>query len=223
MQKLTTKANRFDHLVNAVQEEGTTWVLLEMFKDDILRQALVERLLNSAEVQDSGQLYPRAFQFNLLSEFSQSNMVHVMPAIAIGATKKLLPKDAEQGASAQLKRMTEEATFERYALPNLVDGNKSEESYLQFTKTPVVQAIKTSMGTLGTQDQKLRLKLASLLAMYPHDWITQYIDKLGRATMRNAKDHAKALGPGLRPEFETPVERNRRYGPKEKFLSLWLE
>jgi hypothetical protein len=41
--------------------------------------------------------------------------------------------------------------------------------------------------------------------------------------MRNAKDHAKAVGPGLRPEVETPVERNRRYSLKEELLSLWLE
>jgi hypothetical protein len=39
--------------------------------------------------------------------------------------------------------------------------------------------------------------------------------------MINAKDHAKAVGPGLHPEVETPVERNRRYGPKKR--SLWLE
>jgi hypothetical protein len=103
MQKLTTKANRFDHLVNAVEEDGTALVLLEMFKGDISRQALVERLMNSVEVQDSGLLFPRAFQFDLLSESSQSNIVHVLTAIAIGAAKKLLPKDADQGASALLK------------------------------------------------------------------------------------------------------------------------
>jgi hypothetical protein len=145
----------------------------------------VKRLLNSAEVQETGLLFPRAFQFDLLSESSQSKMVHVMTAIAIGAAKKLLPKDAEQGASALLKRTTKNATFKRYALPNLANGKSGELPSLK-------------------------------------DWVTQYIDKLGRTTMRNAKNHAQAVGPGLRPEFETPVERNRRYGPKEEFLSLWL-
>jgi hypothetical protein len=129
---------------------------------------------NSVEVQDSGLLFPRAFQFDLLSESSQSNMVHVLTAIAIGAAKRLLPKDAEQGASALLKRMTENATFKRFALPNLA-GGKCEESYLQFIKNPVVQAIKTSLKKLGTTDKKLRLHLTSLLAMYPQDWVTRHI------------------------------------------------
>jgi hypothetical protein len=129
MHKLAAKANVYDqHLVNIVQEERTALVLLEMFKGDISRQALVERLLSSKEVQDSGLLFPRAFQFDLLSESSQSNIVHVMTAIAIGAAKKLLPNDAEEGASALLKRMTENTTFKRFALPNLSDGG-SEESY----------------------------------------------------------------------------------------------
>jgi hypothetical protein len=92
MQKLATKANRFDHLVNAIEEDGTALVLLEMFKGDISRQALVERLLNSTEVQESGLLFPRAFQFDLLSESSQSNMVHILTAIAIGAAKNFYPR-----------------------------------------------------------------------------------------------------------------------------------
>jgi hypothetical protein len=92
MQKLITKANRIDHLVKAVQEEGTTLVLLEMFKGEISRQAPVERLVNRTEVQESSLLFPRAFQFDLLSESSQSNMVHIMAAIAIGAAKKVYPR-----------------------------------------------------------------------------------------------------------------------------------
>jgi hypothetical protein len=118
--------------------------------------------------------------------------------------------------------MTENTTFKRFALPNLADG-KSEESYLQFTSNPVVQAIKTSLEQLGKKDQKLRLELTSLLAMYPQQWVTRYIDQLGRRTVRNATDHAKAVGPGLRPEVEMSVERNRRYGPKEVFLLQWLD
>jgi hypothetical protein len=41
--------------------------------------------------------------------------------------------------------------------------------------------------------------------------------------MRNAKDISSAVGPGLHPAFETPVERSQRYGSKEEFLSLWLQ
>jgi hypothetical protein len=142
--------------------------------------------------------------------------------IAIGAAKKLLPKDVEQGASALVKRMTDNPTFKRFALPNFA-GGKSEDSYLRFIKNPVVQAIKTSLEKLGTKDQKLRLNLTSLLTMYPQDWVTRHIGRLGRTTTRNAKDHAQAVGPGLRTEFETPVERNRRFGPKDEFLSQWLD
>jgi hypothetical protein len=83
--------------------------------------------------------------------------------------------------------------------------------------------MKTALETLGTKDQKHRLSLASLLSMYPQDWVTRYVDKLEKTTMRNAKDISSAVGPGLRPAFETPVERNRRYGLKEEFLSLWLQ
>jgi hypothetical protein len=58
--------------------------------------------------------------------------------------------------------------------------------------------------------------------MYPQDLVTRYVDKMGKTSMRNGKDLSIAVGPGLRPEFETPVVKNRRYGPKEGFLSLWL-
>jgi hypothetical protein len=92
MRKLVDKANRHDHLVNAVEEDGTALVLLEMFKGDISRQAFVKRLLSSKEVKESDLLFPRAFEFDCLSDSSQSNIVHVMTAIAIGAAKKLLPK-----------------------------------------------------------------------------------------------------------------------------------
>jgi hypothetical protein len=41
--------------------------------------------------------------------------------------------------------------------------------------------------------------------------------------MSDAKDHAKTVGAGLRPEFETPVTRNRRCGPQEDYLQEWLD
>jgi hypothetical protein len=79
-------------------------------------------------------------------------------------------------------------TFKRFALPNIAVDSSSEESYVQFTQNPVVLAIKTALETLGTKDQKHRFSLASLLSMYPQDWVTRYVDKLGKTTMRNAKD-----------------------------------
>jgi hypothetical protein len=73
------------------------------------------------------------------------------------------------------------------------------------------------------KDQKLLLSLASLLAMYPQDWVARHVGNPGKKTVRNAKDHAIAVGSGLRPGLETPVERNRRYGPRKEFLPLWLQ
>jgi hypothetical protein len=70
---------------------------------------------------------------------------------------------------------------------------------------------------------KFHLSLASRLPMHPQDWGTRYVGTLGKTSMRNAKDLTIAVGPGLRPEFETPVVKNRRYGPNEDFLSLWLQ
>jgi hypothetical protein len=56
------------------------------------------------EVMDSGQLFTRACEFDILLESSQSNRIHAITAIAIGVALKLLLTDAEQGvASALLK------------------------------------------------------------------------------------------------------------------------
>jgi hypothetical protein len=159
-----------------------------MFQGNMSRPALVARLLSSTEVKNCGHLFPRACDFDDLSEASQSNIVEVMTSIAIGVARKLLPMDAEQGAGALLKRMTDNTTFKRFALPNIAVDSSSEESYVQFTQNPVVLAIKTALETLGTKDQKHRFSLASLLSMYPQDWVTRYVDKLGKTTMRNAKD-----------------------------------
>jgi hypothetical protein len=35
----------------------------------------------------------------------------------------------------------------------------------------------------------------------------RYVGKLGKTTVTNAKDLSIAVDPGLRPAFETPVER----------------
>jgi hypothetical protein len=59
--------------------------------------------------------------------------------------------------------------------------------------------------------------------MYPLGWVTCYVGKLGKTTMRNAKDLSIAVGPGLRPVFETPVESNRGCDPEKEFLPLWLQ
>jgi hypothetical protein len=228
MQKLTRgykMANVYEDAVGVAQEKGNAVALLQLFKGDISRQALVERLLNSKEVQDSGRVFPRTFDFDSQCETGQSNAINVIVGVAIGAAKAILPGDADEGAKALLKRMTENKAFKRFALPNLDldDDGDSKESYLEFQKNPVVLAIKAALEKLGTSDQKLRVSLASLLAMYPQDWVTGFVDKLGRKTMSDAKDHAKAVGAGLRPEFETPVTRNRRCGPQEDYLQEWLD
>jgi hypothetical protein len=222
MQKLTTgykMANVYEDVVCVAQEEGNAVALLQLFKGDISRQALVERLLNSKEVKDSGQVFPRTFDFDSQCETGQSNAINVIVGVAIGAAKAILPGDADKGAKALLKRMTENTAFKRFALPNLnLDDGHSKESYLEFQRNPVVLAIKTALEKLGKSNQKLRVSLASRLVLYPQDWVTCFVDKLGKKTMSDAKDHAKAVGTGLRPEFETPVTRNRRCGPKEEYL-----
>jgi hypothetical protein len=130
LERLTRKANRETAVSDAAtQDQGIL--------GNMPRPAIVARLLSSAEVKKWGHLFPRAGDFDVLSESSQSNIVEVMTSIAIGVARKLLPMDAEQGAGALLKQMTDNTTFKRFALPNIAVDSSSGESYVQFTQNPV--------------------------------------------------------------------------------------
>jgi hypothetical protein len=123
--------------------------------------------------------------------------------------------DAEQSSKCSLlKRVTENATFKRFALPNL--GNSPfEESYLRFTQNPVVLAIKTALESL---ERKIRSFVFHRRCTWKIGyWVTRYVGKLRKTTMRNAQELSIALGPGHRLELETPVERNRPYGLRKSF------
>jgi hypothetical protein len=129
IERLTRKANRETAVSDAAaQDQGISLVLLQMFQGNMSRPALVARLLSSTEVKKCGHLFPRACDFDVLSESSQSNIVAVMTPIAIGVARKLLPMDAEQGAGFLLKRMTDNTTLKRFALPNIAVDSSSEES-----------------------------------------------------------------------------------------------
>jgi hypothetical protein len=136
IEMLTRKANRETAVSDAAaQDQGISLVLLQMFqgnRGNMSRPALVARLLSSTEVKQCDHLFSRAFDFDVLSESSQSNIVEVMTSIAIGVAP----------------------TFKRFALPNIAVGSSSEESCVQFTQNPVVLAIKSALEPLGTKDQK---------------------------------------------------------------------
>jgi hypothetical protein len=117
MQKLTAgykKTDVYEDVVCVAQEEGNAMALLKLFKGDISLKALVERLLNSKEVKDSGQVFPRAFEFDTQCETGESNAINVIVGVAIGAAKVILPGDADKGARALRNRMTGSAAFIRF-------------------------------------------------------------------------------------------------------------
>jgi hypothetical protein len=57
--------------------------------------------------------------------------------------------DAEQGTGALLKRMTNNATLKRFALPNLAVDSPAEESSVQFPQNPLELTIKIALEKLG--------------------------------------------------------------------------
>jgi hypothetical protein len=51
-----------------------------------------------------------------------------------------------------------------------------------------------------------------------------YLGGVGRVGATNAKDHAAAFGPGLVPATKPSTStRNRRVGPAEDFLAMWIK
>jgi hypothetical protein len=82
-----------------------------MYKDDLTRTSLVDRLLKSDEVKSSLEIFPRKAAFGQLSSSNQDNAVTIISEIAIKIAQLLLPKDADKGASTLLRRMTENAKF----------------------------------------------------------------------------------------------------------------
>jgi hypothetical protein len=191
-----------------------------MFKDDLTRTSFVDRLLKSDEVKNTLEIFPRKAVFGQLSSSNQDNAVTLISEIAIKIAKLLLPKDAEEGASALLRRMTENPKFRCFALPDF-DETKPN-SYDEWTKNPVVAAIKSALTKLGFCDQQLREQLLSLLIDYPKDWLKRQLG-VGRVVLNKAIDHATAFGPGMRPTFATKLSRDRRTGRKEEVLLTWME
>jgi hypothetical protein len=165
-----------------------------MFQGDVSRQTFVKRLLGSAEVNASTEIFPRCGVFDDLSESNQANVVTVMTDVAIKIVQLLLPRDAEKGAASLLERMMQNPRFQRFALPNL--NNTSRSSYEEWVKNPVVSSIKQAVTMLGKTNQPLREQLRSLLSPnYPKSWLQEHFE-VGRTTTMRAADHAKAFGAG---------------------------
>jgi hypothetical protein len=98
-----------------------------------------------------------------------------------------LPKDADKGASALLRRMTENPKFRSLALPdfdetkpNIPDSDETKpNSYDEWTANPMVAAIESVLTQLAFCDQQLRERLVSLLSDYPKNWIKSHFASSG--------------------------------------------
>jgi hypothetical protein len=93
-----------------------------------------------------------------------------------------------------------------------------------WVKNPVVSSIKQAVTALGNTNRPLREQLLSLLSLnYPKSWLQDHIG-VGRTTTMRAADHAKAFGPGLYPDPGAThnIARDRRVGPKEEFIRIWM-
>jgi hypothetical protein len=112
--------------------------------------------------------------FGQLSLSNQDNAVTLISEIAIKIAKLLLPKDADKGASALLRRMTENPKFRCFALLVPDFDERKPNSYDEWTKNPVVAAIKSALTKLGFCDWQLREQLLSLLIDYLKDWLKRH-------------------------------------------------
>jgi hypothetical protein len=83
--------------------------------------------------------------FGQLSSSNHDNAVTIISEIAIKIAQLLLPKEADEGASTLLRRMTENAKFRCFALPN--SDETKPNSYDEWTANPVVAAIKSARTT----------------------------------------------------------------------------
>jgi hypothetical protein len=115
--------------------------------------------------------------------------------------------------------MSDNVMFKRFALP---DERYNEKGYISWTRNSTVRAIKGALTHLGRSDQALRIQLISLLSAYPSSWVRRFIENVGRTTTLEAKDHARAVGPGLKQKVRIPITRNRRLGEKERFFMEWI-
>ena len=106
IKKLSQKSARDDAIINRIDNDKTAIEVLGMFRGDLSRKAFVNRLLESNEVSESSELFPRnrSGMFGDLSVSNQANICHVTD-VAIKVSQLLLPKDAEDGAAALLRRM----------------------------------------------------------------------------------------------------------------------
>jgi hypothetical protein len=189
-----------------------------MFKDDLTRTSFVDRLLKSDEVKSSLEIFPKKLCSDSFHRVTRTTLLPLSPKSR--SRLLLLPKDADKGASTLLRRMTENAKFRCFALPN--SDETKPNSYDEWTANPVVAAIKSALTKLGSCDQQLREQLLSLLSDYPKSWLKSYFG-VGRVVVNKAIDHANAYGPGLRPTVATKLSRDRKRGRKEEFILTWME
>ena len=218
--KLVDRSKELEIVLHQISDQKSAVGVLSMFKDDLTRTSFVDRLLKSDDVKSSLEIFPRKAVFGQLSSSNQDNAVTFISEIAIKIAQLLLPKDAEKGASALLRRMTVNTKFRCFVLP--ASDETKPNSYDEWTANPVVAAIKSALTKLGFCDQQLREQLLSPLSDYPKDWLKRHFG-VGRMVVNKAIDHANAYGPGLRLTVAIKLSRDRRTGPKEEFLLTWME
>ena len=85
IKKLSQKSARDDAIINRIDNDKTAIEVLGMFRGDLSRKAFVNRLLESNEVSESSELFPRnrSGMFGDLSVSNQANIVHTDVAIKV--------------------------------------------------------------------------------------------------------------------------------------------
>ena len=212
--------------INRLLEVNNTPVtavrLLEYFGQTFARQSFVSRILQSSESIDSGHIFPCTKNFVDLSERQRNNLAYMMSELAVKIVRLLLiPNDrtVDNGIPTLLNAMSNNILFKRFTLS---DEKYNEKGYVNWTKNPIVIAIKSATSHLGRSDQALWVQLVSLLSSSPSTWVRRFLGNVGRTTSTEAMIHAQAFGPGLKEKMRVPLTRNRRVGEKERFSMEWI-
>jgi len=170
----------------------------------------------SKEVLETGLLAPRSSGFDNLNICSQHEITSVLGAIALRVAQILLPQDSIDGNGHLLKAMMESKPFERFVMPNVnADENNA---YEQFSSNPAVLSIKDAVVNLGKSDYHMKVKLLSLLVMYPKSYVAKLIPGVGVSALKDAELAEKSASEGIDFVVSDSITRNCRFGPKENFL-----
>jgi hypothetical protein len=193
--------------------------LISLFDmDSFSRRSFIARISQSADVRQSGHLFPRVSGgFGDLSDADKGNITSTMIDVAKMAAEALM---SVHDAPLLLNSMIQKRSFTRYVMPTAV---YNPEGYDEFTRNPVVKMIKAAIEKLGKSNYNRRIELMSLLEHYPDAWQQKFLG-VGRMTTTDARDHASAFAAGLEAPkaARKSFTRNRRVGAIEDFFMEWI-